>query len=128
MAFLKKNFEKDRRIKLIAESGRETLLQAVLARGDRRLGAVLLAAFQAGGEKKFRRLAEANAPESMARLDRGWQFDEALPWDHLFMGFDKHYLWQEWQKALKEEATAVCQTGCRRCGVCGAAETGEGNG
>ena len=128
VAFLKKSFEKDRRIKLIAESGRETLLQAVLARGDRRVGAVLLAAFQAGGEKKFRRLAEAEAPENMARLTAGWQFDEALPWDHLFMGFDKHYLWQEWQKALKEEATAVCQTGCRRCGVCGAAETGESNG
>lgn len=128
VAFLKKSFEKDRRIKLIAESGRETLLQAVLARGDRRLGAVLLAAFQAGGEKKFRRIAEAEAPENMARLDAGWHFDEALPWDHLFMGFDKHYLWQEWQKALKKEATAVCQTGCRRCGVCGAAETGDGNG
>ncbi len=127
IAFLRKQFEKDRHIKLIAESGRETLIQALLARGDRRLGSVLRTAFETNSVKQFRRLAEKEAPENVMRLHNGWSLDEPLPWDHLFMGFEKQYLWQEWQKALKEELTVPCFEGCRRCGVC-CEETGEKNG
>ena len=118
IALLKKRFEKDRRIKLIAESGKETFVQAVLARGDRRLGAVLTEAVAGGGSKQFKRLVEQRSPQNLARLHDGWEQDEPLPWDHLFMGFEKAYLWQEWQKAQAGEETPACFDNCRRCGVC----------
>ena len=127
IAFLRKQFEKDRHIKLIAESGRETLIQALLARGDRRLGPVLRLAVETDSVKQFRRLAEKETPENFVRLHNGWSREEPLPWDHLFMGFDKQYLWQEWEKALKEQVTIPCFEGCRRCGVC-REETEENNG
>ena len=43
--------------------------------------------------------------------------EEVLPWDHIFSGVCKSYLWSEYQQALKGVATPDCAAGCRNCGA-----------
>ncbi len=91
-------------------------LQALLARGDRRVGEMLLAAHAKGWP---RALAESPVnPDFFVYRERGAL--ELFPWDFIDHGLKKAYLWEEYQKALKGEETAPCQPEvCRRCGVCG---------
>ncbi len=121
---LKKRFKmlaaackKERRVLLLTESLKETVEQAVLARGDRRTGRALLAAFEKGVSFKRALNDEGLAMEKEACAV--WPLDAVLPWQHLDMGFDKAYLLKEREKSRRGEATVPCFDGCRRCGVCG---------
>ena len=113
---LQNGFRKDRRIRLLTESLKETVLQAALARGDRRLGRVLLwAAENRTGLKEafqFHRIL----PEELAC--REIETDAALPWDHLDMGVTKMYLLKEKENSQQGKFTPGCFDGCQRCGVC----------
>ncbi len=90
--------------------------QALLARGDRRVGEMLWAAHQKGWP---RALAESPMnPDFFVYRERGRE--ELFPWDFIDHGLKKDYLWEEYQKALAEQETAPCMPEvCRRCGVCG---------
>lgn len=96
-------------------------LQALLARGDRRVGEMLLAAHGKGWP---RALAESPVnPDFFVYRER--DAGELFPWDFIDHGLEKAYLWEEYQKALTEQETAPCQPEvCRRCGVCGAEGSG----
>lgn len=100
-----------------ADRPERILHQAVFARGDRRLGPVLLDLALHG--------------RSPARVMKKyglspWQFairprnpEEIFPWDVLDHGINKHYLWREYRRGLKAQRTEPCDTAvCRRCGVC----------
>lgn len=93
-------------------------LQALLARGDRRVGEMLLAAHHRGWP---RALAESPVnPDFFVYRERGPT--ELFPWDLLDHGIAKSYLWEEYQLALAEKESPPCRPEvCRRCGVCGAA-------
>jgi radical SAM superfamily enzyme YgiQ (UPF0313 family) len=90
-------------------------LQALLARGDRRVGEMLLAAHEKGWP---RALAESPVnPDFFVYRQR--DPEELFPWDFIDHGIDKSYLWEEYQYALAGRETAPCQPEvCRRCGVC----------
>ena len=101
------------------ESPKEALVQAILARGDRRLGKPLMrAAVGRGGKDLVSEMrTEGLAPEDY--LTRTWGAEEYLPWEHLDMGFSKSYLRREYEKAAALKETIGCFDGCTRCGVCG---------
>ncbi len=91
-------------------------IQALLARGDRRVGELLLAAHESGWNQAFRQ--SPHNPDFFTLRERGR--DEVFPWDFIDHGLNKEYLWEEYQKALREEETPPCRPPvCERCGVCG---------
>jgi len=104
-----------------------TWLEAALSRGDRRLGPVILRAWQLGA--RFDAWTEAYEPELWERafaeadLDpkfyaaRQRSYAEVLPWEHIDTGVDQSSLWEEYQRALRGEPSISCAEGCMDCGV-----------
>lgn len=106
-----------------------SLLEAVFARGDRRLGNVLLRAWQLGArfdgwteilrEDIWQSAFVENSLDPSFYAQREREHDEILPWDHLSGRVEKSFLVQEYEKALAEEFTQDCRwSGCVSCGVC----------
>jgi radical SAM family uncharacterized protein len=105
----------------------ETLLEATLSRGDRRLADVIETAWRAGAgfdawgdQFKFRTWQAAFAAHGLdmewyARRERS--IDEHLPWDHIRVGVSRAFLEQEYAKALRGETTSDCRSGCHACGL-----------
>jgi radical SAM superfamily enzyme YgiQ (UPF0313 family) len=91
-------------------------VQALLSRGDRRVGDLLLAAHQCGWNRAFKE-SPVN-PDFFTLRER--PHHELFPWDFIDHGLQKDYLWEEYQKALAGEETPPCRPDiCTRCGVCG---------
>lgn len=102
-------------------------LEAVFARGDRRLSEVMLKAFSKGVNLdswdecfKFDAWMEAFdecgiSPEFYANRRRS--FDEVLPWDHLDYGVTKEFLMRENKKAHESVTTPHCRIKCAACGA-----------
>ena len=120
---------KDKRINYNYHESELSFLEAVFAKGDRRLGAVLWEAWHLGcrfdgWSEHFRydlwRKAFANTevvPEEVANKPLTYQ--DALPWDHLHTGVKKEYLWQEREKAYMLATTGDCRfASCSVCGIC----------
>ncbi|MBM4286346.1 MAG: radical SAM protein [Deltaproteobacteria bacterium] len=101
--------------------------QALLARGDRRVGELLLAAHRRGWPQALRE-SPLN-PDFFVLRER--RREELFPWDFLDHAVDKNYLWEEYQLALAEKESPPCRPRtCRRCGACGEGEEivpGEGD-
>jgi len=106
-----------------------SLVEAALARGDRRLGRVLRRVHEAGGQfdawtehfsfEHWRQAFEAEGLSMDFYALRARPGDEVLPWDHLDFGLRKEFLMQERDKALRAETTPDCLNGpCSLCGVC----------
>ena len=102
-------------------------IEAVFARGDRRLGEAMEIAWRMGcrfdgWSDQFRYDLWLKAFEE-AGLDpdfyatRPRPVDEVFPWDHLDCGVTKAYLLREWEKALRAECTPDCRKGCTGCGM-----------
>lgn len=104
-----------------------SVLEAILARGDRRLGEVIFRAWKKGckldgWEEHFHydlwmeAIAECGlTPEFYANRKRG--FDEILPWDHLDYGISKAFLKRECEKAYAATVTKNCREQCAGCGA-----------
>jgi radical SAM superfamily enzyme YgiQ (UPF0313 family) len=94
-------------------------VQALLARGDRRVADILLAAHNQGWNKAFR--SSPVNPDFFTLRER--RPDELFPWDFIDHGLKKNYLWEEYQRALQGKETPPCLPAvCSRCGIC----AGEG--
>jgi len=90
--------------------------QALLARGDRRVGEMMLLAHKTSWPQAFRQ-SPVN-PDFFTLRERGP--DELFPWDFINHGLKKEYLWEEYQKALEEKESPRCLPEvCKRCGICG---------
>jgi radical SAM superfamily enzyme YgiQ (UPF0313 family) len=109
-----------------------SLLEAVMSRGDRRLGKVILAAWKGGARldawtEHFRpgvwNGAFAACDLEPAKIaTRSLPLDGALPWDHVDAGLRKDFLKKEWERALSGMPTPACGKGpCAGCGVAGCA-------
>ena len=102
-------------------------IEAVFARGDRRLADALEKAYRMGcrmdgWSDQFRYDLWLKAfgecgldPDFYACRERST--DELLPWDHLDCGVTKAFLKREWEKAQRGEITHDCRKGCVGCGV-----------
>ncbi len=100
---------------IICESLRAAYLQALLSRGDRRLGPILPAL--AGG-RPLRAACRDAGLDSDRFVLRERSPDEPFPWEVLDSGVDRGYLWREYQNGLHGRLTPRCLPSCRRCGVC----------
>ena len=118
LQYIKKALQKNRRIEVLVESPKEAYIQGVLARGDRRLSAVLAACAADRGSKSFKSEMKAAGLDMDEMNYRERSFDEFLPWSHLDMGMDDGYLEMEWKRSVDEAYTPPCVQGCKRCGVC----------
>ncbi|MBQ4578708.1 MAG: TIGR03960 family B12-binding radical SAM protein [Clostridia bacterium] len=104
-----------------------SFLEAVLARGDRRLSAVLERAWQLGcrldgWEENFNFDAWMQAfadtgVDPAFYANRELAADEVMAWDHISSGVTKCYLYSELEQARKGIATPDCKAGCRNCGA-----------
>lgn len=104
-------------VRMTVDQPHVALQQAVLARGDRRVGLALYGMLKHGlaWRQSFQELGIT--PEAYALRLRGRE--ELFPWEVIDHGIDRGYLWQEYEKALAGRPTAACQPQqCRRCGVC----------
>lgn len=118
LQYIKKALQKNRRIEVLVESPKEAYIQGVLARGDRRLGAVIAACAADRGSKSFKSEMKTAGLDMDDMNYRERSFDEFLPWSHLDMGMDEGYLEMEWKRSIDEAYTPPCAAGCKRCGVC----------
>ena len=99
--------------------------QALISRGDRRVGDMLLLAQELGWQEALRQ-SPVN-PDFFVYRERGP--DELFPWDFLDHGLKKSSLREEYQLALAEKESPPCRPeACRRCGVCGGGASGPGEG
>ncbi|MCW2497400.1 TIGR03960 family B12-binding radical SAM protein [Jatrophihabitans sp.] len=113
--------------------GEPSLVEGLLSRGDRRVGAVIEEVWRQGGRfdgwsEHFSFARWMTAAEDVfagGPVDLAWYTtrerdgDEVLPWDHLDSGLDKQWLWDDWQDALGEFEQDDCRwTPCFDCGVC----------
>ena len=120
--------------------GKPGIIEGLLSRGDRRVGAVIEQVWRDGG--RFDGWSEHFSYDRWiaARRDRRWpapaststgtppasaSYDEVLPWDHLDSGLDKDWLWADWEDALavadgsSDVEVEDCRwTPCYDCGVC----------
>jgi hypothetical protein len=107
---------------------RVSLLEAVLSRGDRRLGKVIYHAWQLGSifdawdehlkyENWLRAFAETGL-EPGVYAQRKRPLDELLPWAHIDVGVTTDFLKQEYQRAQSDQPTIDCRTeACNTCGL-----------
>jgi radical SAM family uncharacterized protein len=92
-------------------------VQALLSRGDRRVGRLLAAAHEAGGD--WKRAAKTEGMDTDFYVLRRRPFDEVLPWDFIDIGVRKEYLRNEYERAREGKFTPPCSVGsCKSCGVC----------
>ena len=113
---LNDGLKKSKHVKLITESLKETVVQSVLARGDRRLGELLLEAHATGNNLKT--VLKQHGLDAEAMAEQAWPLEEPLPWQHLDMGVTMDYLRQELAKSEQGKFTPMCFASCKRCGVC----------
>ncbi|AVQ45645.1 TIGR03960 family B12-binding radical SAM protein [Clostridium botulinum] len=102
-------------------------MEAIFARGDRRLCDVLIKAFEKGarfdGWNQYfdfniwkEALEECNVDGDFYAY-RQREYDEILPWDFVDTGVSKEFLMRENERAKKAEVTPDCRQGCKNCGV-----------
>ncbi len=105
-----------------------SLLEAVFARGDRRLGKVILSAWKMGARldawtEHFRPgvwndAFRENGLEPVALATRDVPLDSPLPWSHIDTGVGVRFFRREYEKAIAATPTAMCGPGaCAGCGV-----------
>lgn len=106
-----------------------TVLEGVLARGDRRVGPVIEEAYKNGAifdswSEFFKNEIWIDAFKTCGvdidfytTRERG--LDELFPWDFIDAGVTKEFLKREWQQALNGEVTPNCRQKCSGCGAMG---------
>ncbi len=104
-----------------------SFLEAVFARGDRRLSKAIAEAVRRGQRfdswdeffsyDNWMDIFEAVGIDPTFYANRRFEFDEALPWDHISCGVSKEFLIREAKKALAAETTPDCRTKCSACGM-----------
>ncbi len=124
--YLKKKF-KNSPVRFTAHNPVNSLYEGALARGDRRLGAVIERVWRMGGTLEA--WSDQFNPERWEAAFRDEGLDPAtfvearrigsdLPWSHITKGIDDTFLEKEWNDALEAQTTEDCRIGkCHACGL-----------
>lgn len=104
-----------------------TVIEGVLARGDRRLCQVIRYVYEHGGIfdawseyfdfDRWTRAFEACGVDPDFYTKRERSLDEILPWDFIDTGVTKEFMIREWKTALSETVTPNCRMRCSGCGA-----------
>ena len=118
---------KSRSITYNYHSQTTSFMEAVFARGDRRICEVLVKAFEKGckfdGWSQYFNFDAWKEAMEECNIDgkfyayRERSYDEILPWDFIDIGVNKSYLKNENEKAKRAETTQNCRKGCTGCGI-----------
>ncbi len=104
-----------------------SVIEALLARGDRKVAAVIKKVYEKGGiydawsdyyshERWMEALEECSLDlDFYAFRERG--DEEIFPWDFIDIGVNKRFLLKEYKKAARGEITTNCRAGCSGCGA-----------
>jgi radical SAM family uncharacterized protein len=126
-ALLKRQLLKDKSIKLSWTKPEDTLLEAWLSRGDRRMAEVIYTAWKNGA--KFDAWDEAKKQEAWLTafeehgLDpafythRQRRTDEVFPWEHITAAVRKSFLFQDFRQSLEGQIRVDCRLNCFACGI-----------
>lgn len=110
-----------------------TVLEGILARGDRKISDVILKVYENGGyfdawseyfdyDRWLDAFKECGIdPDFYTKRERS--LDEVFPWDFIDIGVSKDFMKREWKNALAESVTPNCRM---RCSACGAKQFGGG--
>jgi radical SAM family uncharacterized protein len=114
-------------LKLNWNNYQETLLEAVLSRGDRRLGAVIHRAWQLGARfdawsdqfkvEAWRQAFREAGLEIGFYTRRPRALEEVFPWDHIDAGVTKTFLARDYEASLRGETRLDCREQCYACGI-----------
>ncbi len=118
----------NRRVKFKFHMAETSLLEALICRGDRRMGKLLLTAYRNGAKfdawdegfqwETWKRSLEECGVDVKHEVNRTLDPAKPLPWDHIAPGVDKKFLLKEWEKSGRAEATPDCfGPRCHACGV-----------
>lgn len=104
-----------------------TVIEGVLARGDRRLCQVIRYVYEHGGIfdawseyfdfDRWTKAFEACGVDPDFYTKRERSLDEILPWDFIDTGVTKEFMIREWKTALSETVTPNCRMRCSGCGA-----------
>lgn len=104
-----------------------SVLEGVLARGDRKVAKAILSAYQKGciydawseffKNDKWMEAMEENGLSVEFYTTRPRDLDEVFPWDFIDTGVTKEFLKREWKRAMGEKVTPNCREACANCGV-----------
>lgn len=104
-----------------------TVLEGVMARGDRRVGRVIEEAYRLGclfdswtecfDNDLWMKAFETTGVDIGFYNLRQREPDEIFPWDFIDIGVSRNFLYREWEKAMKGEVTPNCREQCSGCGA-----------
>ena len=104
-------------VRVHADVPRWAYLQALIARGDRRVADILRLGHANGGNWPQTFKASPVNPHFFVHRERGR--GERLAWDFIDQGIDKAYLYKEYQRALAAKPSPICPADPSRCNICG---------
>jgi hypothetical protein len=118
---------RSRKINCNYHEAKTTVLEGVFARGDRRLGKVLLEAHKQGCKfdgwadcfsyDRWMNVFEVCGVSPVFYAHRRRTFAEIMPWDHLDYGVKKSFLQKECERAYEAATTPNCREKCSGCGA-----------
>ena len=104
-----------------------TVLEGILARGDRRIADVIYSAYKKGclydawteyfHYDRWMEAMEENGLDYHFYTTRERSLDEIFPWDFIEIGVTKEFLKREWKNAMEEKVTPNCREKCSGCGA-----------
>ncbi len=116
-------------IKYNCHDAKTSMLEGVMARGDRRIGQVIYAAWKNGATfdawSEFFRFSHWEEAFTSTGVDplfytvRERDYEEILPWDFINIGVTKAFLYNEFLRAKEGKITPNCMDGCMNCGAKG---------
>lgn len=117
----------NRRIKVSYHDSETSFLEAVLARGDRRLSKVIFDAYKKGcifdgwfecfNYQNWLDVFKENNIDMAFYANRLRDVNEIMPWDHIDYGVTKKFLIEEYKKSLEAITSAPCNKQCHNCGA-----------
>ncbi len=124
---LLKNAIRRKQIKYNHHDALTSVVEDVIARGDRRVANLIYEAFKLGcvydswgehfDDTKWKAAADITGIDYSFYANRQRDYDEVLPWDFINIGVSKEFLIRESKKATLEQTTPHCREKCSGCGA-----------
>lgn len=118
---------KNGNIKYNYHDSKTSLMEAVIARGDRKIGKVIYDAFKAGAKfdgwseyfnlDTWKEAMEKNGLNIDFYANRERDYEEVFPWDHIDVGVTKKFLIRENEKSRQDAISPDCRHKCNGCGI-----------
>ncbi|MGX4600915.1 TIGR03960 family B12-binding radical SAM protein [Faecalimicrobium sp. JNUCC 81] len=118
---------KNGNIKYNYHDSKTSLMEAVIARGDRKIGKVIYDAFKSGAKfdgwsehfnlDTWKEAMEKNELDIAFYANRERDYEEVFPWDHIDVGVTKKFLVRENEKSRQDAISPDCRHKCNGCGI-----------